>query len=384
MKTQIAAIDFGTSKVVTVVAQSGGFSRLDIIGSGTVPYAGFSDGDWNEPERLIETVRDSISAAELEAKMKIREVYVGVPGEYVHVATGEAEIEIGGEITENEINAVQDLVADKLRIGEKGGYVLHRSPAWFSIDDGKKTMEPMGSAGSRLRARVSFMVADPVFIDDAAELMGALGITVQGFLSSALGGALQLLTLEDRDRVAMLIDIGYLSAEISVVEGDAIVYHAMLAGGGGHMTAALSEGLKILMHEAEQVKRAYLFNPDEFDQDDYYEAFDDDGARLAFPRNAVARYIESSMDELCELIDKTLKNDAAQYFGPRSQIYLTGGGISLMRGGREYLAAKIGRPVKAPPIKSAKLNSPVYASALGLVSLIFDSIEQQAGAEPGL
>ena len=47
-----------------------------------------------------------------------------------------------------------------------------------------------------------------------------------------------------------------------------------------------------------------------------------------------------------------------------------------MRGGREYLAAQMGKPVKVPVAKSAKLNSPVYASALGLVSLIFDSIEQ--------
>ena len=53
-----------------------------------------------------------------------------------------------------------------------------------------------------------------------------------------------------------------------------------------------------------------------------------------------------------------------------------------MRGGREYLADKLGRPVKVPVAKTAKLGSPVYASALGLVSLIFDSIEKQEGEEP--
>ena len=56
----------------------------------------------------------------------------------------------------------------------------------------------------------------------------------------------------------------------------------------------------------------------------------------------------------------------------------------MMRGGREYLASKLGRSVKVSMVKTAKLNSPLYASALGLVSLIFDSIEQQEGAEPGL
>ena len=87
MKTQIAAIEFGTSKIVTVIAQSGGMDRLDIIGSGTVPYDGYSDGDWNTPGQMIQRVRDSIAAAELEANSKIKEIYVGVPGEYIHVRT---------------------------------------------------------------------------------------------------------------------------------------------------------------------------------------------------------------------------------------------------------------------------------------------------------
>ena len=41
MKTQIAAIEFGTSKIVTMIARNSGMDRLDIVGSGTVPYDGY-------------------------------------------------------------------------------------------------------------------------------------------------------------------------------------------------------------------------------------------------------------------------------------------------------------------------------------------------------
>ena len=34
--------------------------------------------------------------------------------------------------------------------------------------------------------------------------------------------------------------------------------------------------------------------------------------------------------------------------------------------------------MKVPEIKTAKLNSPVYSSVMGLVDLIFDSIEQRS------
>ena len=88
MKTQAAAIEFGTSKIVTVFAESGGFSRCEIIGAGSVYYDGYKNGVWNRPDLLAEAVRNSISAAELEAKTRIHSVYVGVPCEYIQIRGG--------------------------------------------------------------------------------------------------------------------------------------------------------------------------------------------------------------------------------------------------------------------------------------------------------
>lgn len=378
-KTQIAAIEFGTSKIVTIIAQSGGIDRLEFLGTGTVPYDGFQDGDWNTPGQMIQRVRDSIAAAELEANEKIKEIYVGVPGEYIHVCSTEAEVDLTEDgVTEDAMNLVQDAAAEELKIAEKGGLVLHRSPAWFQVDDGKKTMEPNGHGG-KLRACTSFIVADPQFIEDVKEILGALNITILGFLSPTLGESLLLLSIDDRDRVSVLIDCGYLNTEISVIRGEAIIYHAILQMGGGHITADLATQLRIPMRAAEQIKRNYVFNPDEFDQDAFAEVYDARGRRLTFPREVVSQCVERSMDELCNMIDMTLKNDVDEMLGARSQIYLTGGGIGMMRSARDYLAEKIGRPVKAAAPKTAKMNSPVYSSALGLMDLTFDSIERTDG-----
>ena len=71
MKRQIAAIEFGTSKIVTIIAENSGVDRLDIVGSGTVPYDGYSEGDWNTPQQMVQRVRDSIAAAEMEAGVKV-------------------------------------------------------------------------------------------------------------------------------------------------------------------------------------------------------------------------------------------------------------------------------------------------------------------------
>jgi hypothetical protein len=63
--------------------------------------------------------------------------------------------------------------------------------------------------------------------------------------------------------------------------------------------------------------------------------------------------------------------------GSWSSIYLTGGGLSLNRGGRDYIAGKLDRPVRETPKRTMKLNSPAYASALGLMDLVIDTVEHQ-------
>ena len=54
--------------------------------------------------------------------------------------------------------------------------------------------------------------------------------------------------------------------------------------------------------------------------------------------------------------------------------YLTGGGLAINRGGRDFLSAKLDRPVRELPRKTGKLSSPVYTSVLGLLDLIIDTL----------
>lgn len=387
MKNVAAAIDFGTSKIVTLLAESGGFNRCDIIGSGTVPYSGYIKGHWNDDaDKLHEAVRNSINAAEIQGKAHIREIYVGVPCEYISIVSTEATVPVEAQdrrVQDTDIAAVEDAAADLLKLSSMDAMVIHRSPAWFKVDDGKKTMSPVGVKGSTLSAKVAFVLADPAFIMDVSSMFMEMGIAVMGFLAPTMGESLLLLSLDDRDRVSVLIDCGYLNTEFSVVEGDAIVYHMVLPVGGADITVDLCTALQIPMSAAEQIKREYIFIPDEFDPAEDAQVVDDEGRTLTFPRQFVQEAIERSADELIEQIEWTM-DKCKGLLTERSQVFITGGGLAMMRGGREYLAGKLHRPVKVSMVRSAKLDSPVYASALGLVDLVFDSIEQRTAQEESL
>lgn len=386
MKTTAAMIDFGTNKIVTVLAESGAFSRCEIRGTGTVPYAGYQRGEWIEKIELAGQVKQSISAAELEAKESIKEIFVSVPADFCTIRLSDAEVPIAsedGRISEDDMDAVHDAAADLLSFETQTGTIAHRSPAWFSVDGGKKTMTPIQSTrkGRNIRALTSFVIADQAFVTQMREMFASMQIEIRGFVAPALGEAILYIPTEERDRTAALIDVGYLNTEISVVEGDAIVFHKVLPVGGGFITADLVEYLGIDMASAEKIKREFSFDVDELSEEPDYSVIQD-GSRLHFSLSHVATAMERTINEFLQGVEKAL-DEAGTALGSTSKIYLTGGGLA-MRGAADWLSDQLDRPVKEVQAGSSKLNGPWFASVLGELDQVFDTLEPRTAQEDSL
>jgi len=383
MKSTIAAIDFGSNKIVTLVAETSGTQRCDIVGAGIAMYDGFLSGEWNNPVLLNEAIQKSITEAENQAKRKIREINVGVPGEFTRVYAVEATVTIQGadpRVTARHVEKIFSS-ADK-QLSPVRGVVVHRSPAWFMVDGGKKTLEPVGLKGTELKALVSFVVADTFFLDDVMARLRDLNITVSGFFSSCTGEAMLYLLEEDRDRTAVLIDIGYICTDVMAVEGDAVIFQKTLPIGGGHIAADIAEGLSISLQAAEQIKRDYVYGISTIAQT--YSVSSGDGVKTeTFTQEHVAAVLEPRVDEIAELIRDCIEESGVK-LGNWSSVYLTGGGLCLNRGGRDYLAGKLDKPVRETIKRTIKLSSPIYASAMGLMDLIIDTIESRNVSASGM
>ena len=177
MKTTVAAIDFGTSKIVTLVAENSGSQRCDIVGAGIANYDGYLEEGWNNPAALDEAIRTSISEAEEQSHRKLRELNVGVPGAFTKVYATEARIDLKGtdpRVTPADVKAVFKKAAESL--GTHPGIVVHSSPAWFMVDDSKKTLEPVGMKGRELCALISFVVANQFFVDEISNRLTEMGL----------------------------------------------------------------------------------------------------------------------------------------------------------------------------------------------------------------
>ena len=141
--------------------------------------------------------------------------------------------------------------------------------------------------------------------------------------------------------------------------------------GGGNIAADMAYGLEIPLQSAEQIKRAYTFGISAGQSS--FDATDKNGSPVTLSREKVEQVLEPRAEEICEAVRDAVKESGVK-LSNWSPVYLTGGGMAINRGGREYLAAKLGRTVRELPRKAVKLSSPAYSSALGLLDLVIDTI----------
>jgi len=87
--------------------------------------------------------------------------------------------------------------------------------------------------------------------------------------------------------------------------------------------------------------------------------------------------IEARVDEIIDLCQDAIDKSGIR-LGNWSNIYLTGGGLMLMKGARVYVASKMKYNVREGTAKMLKMKQPqIYASGSGLVELVYNTLEQQ-------
>ena len=375
MKKATAVLDFGTSKVLVLLAEESAYQKVTITSAGMAQYDGFMNGEWNAPSEVSDAIASAVEAAENKVGTHIKEVYVGVPGEFVRVYVIESSVALQGadpKVTSADVEKLQRQATEML--DRPTGVIIHRSPAWFKVDGGQKTLEPVDQKGSTLEGMIGFVLADQFFINDVTERLKELGIEVRGFFSTSVGEAMQMIPFEERDHTAILVDVGYLSTEVMAVEGDALIWQKVLPVGGAHITLDLTYGLEKPFDMCEKIKRAYTFNAPKNTQ---IEVQGENGQMESFSGEQVSMIIDARVDEMLEMIDDAIKKSGIR-LGNWSNVYFTGGGLMPMAGARVYAAGKLSRNVCEAAAKTVKLKpAQIYASGSGLLELVYNTIEQE-------
>ena len=303
-KKNIAVMDFGSNHITVLIGDNGINGTFDVRGYANIEYAGFMNGEILEPQNLSEALCTAIKTAQNNARAKITHLYVGVPGEFSINEVKSVSKDYGKpkKIGSREVDELF-LMADDF--GSSPTHtVVNRSPVCFELDNKDRVIDPKGLTTTMLGATLSFVLAERSFVGAVLQAVEIMRLPFVEFLSEPLAESMYLISPEERDCSAVLIDCGYLSTTVSVVVGDGLVCMRSFSLGGGHIVADICELLRVPFAVAQEIKnRAILAGrPSELEQ----ITVDVDGKKYTVDSLAVYEIVERKVLQIAKTIVQNL------------------------------------------------------------------------------
>ena len=375
MTQEIAVMDIGSSKITVMVGDRGVNNTICIHGMGECSYAGFSGGEWYQPEALGKAVSKAISAAQADSGRIIKHLYIGVPGEFTVTKCKEVNIALSRKrkVTEEDLDELHE--RGNTFDGDLDYTLINSQPVFYMLDDDRKIIQPVGLPTARLRGIVSYILAENTFIETFDRIIEKTEIESYDYVSSLLAETLYLFNDATRDNFVVMVDVGYLVTYIVVARGDGILRQVSIPLGGGHITQDLKEYLGIKFSTAEKLKRKVNLAL-EADENETYSVSVNDRV-TAFSAKQVNEVVTAKLSTLAKAIRKSLIG--CDY--PDNIPYnLTGGGISYISGARAYLSNKLERDIEAASPSLPQYAHPHLSSLFGLMDMI---LSQEQPAQKG-
>ncbi len=365
----VAVLDFGSSKITVLVGMRSVNHNYTILSSGQADYAGFMDGEFLEPNTLKYAIESSVKKAEEGLRDKIKSLFVGVPSEFCKLSETDLEINFGKRtlITRKHID---ELFTKCQGIKDPSSVIISMSPMYYVLDDGNKTNSCVGSYSTSVRAHVSLVFVENKFVHMINSIMHDIGNIECEFVCSTLAEGVYLLDQDERNTSTILIDCGYISTSVSHMVGEGLADLQSFSQGGGFITADLAEALELTFADAEQLKRKLILSI-QATGIDYYEIYGDDQV-FKIPAKDANNIVLGRVDAMVEYINDCIANfdNPVEDDAP---VYLTGGGLSYLKGIKNYLTKALNRPVTIVKPRALQYRNPELSSVISLLDFALSS-----------
>jgi cell division protein FtsA len=367
----IVGLEIGTSKVCAVVGEVNGEGALNIIGVGQARSRGVRKGEIIDTPQAEEDVRNAIVEAEQMADVEIRSVNLAVSGGHIRGFTNRGMhpvVSADREICEDDLH---DVVKNAKAINLPSDHsVVHAIRQNFSVDGQEGIKDPTGMLGSRLEVDVHVVHGNLNRLQNPVRVVKGLQLDVDAVMFSGLASSLSLLSSEQKELGALVIDLGGGTTEYSVYEDGVIKHAGVIAVGGDHVSNDLAYGLKVPLGRAEQLKldNGSAF-PDEPDTELSLPGGVGMPTRVVNSRHLL-RIMSMRLRETLELVahDVEQRGFADRI---RTGVFLCGGGARIPRIAELAtqvfeIPAYLGHANCVSGLRSA-LDQPEFATAIGLV-----------------
>ncbi|MDR9417837.1 cell division protein FtsA [Gracilimonas sp.] len=370
----MVGLDIGTTKICAIVASIDEQERIHILGVGKAHSDGLNRGVVVNIDKTVNAIKDAIAQAELASGIQVNSVNVGIAGDHIRSMRSKGVITINNK--DNEITAkdVERLLEDCQRIMlPTDQQILHVIPQEFVVDGQDGISDPVGMSGMRMEAEVHIITGLVSAAKNMYRCVEKAGYQVADLILEPLASSYSVLDDEEKEAGVVLVDIGGGTTDLAIFQDNTIRHTAVVAIAGQKVTDDIRLGLSVLDDQAETLKRKH---------GECYADLIEDDETITVPgiagrppkeitKSILAKIVQARMEEILEIVGIEIKRSG--YAESMSAgVVITGGG-SLIKNicplANEILGldAKVGIPLGITGGLKEEVNSPIYATGVGLV-----------------
>ena len=372
-KDLLVGLDIGTSKVAAVVAELRPDGSYEVIGMGQSESKGLKKGVVVNIEATVQSIQRALEEAELMADCKIAEVFTGIAGSHIRSFNSSGMVAIKDkEVTQTDVaRVIETAKAVNIPTDQQ---ILHVLRQEFIIDGQEDVREPVGMSGVRLEVKVHIVTGAVSAAQNIVKCVRRCGLEVQDLILQPLASSVSVLSQDEKELGAVLVDIGGGTTDIAIFTAGAIRHTAVIPIAGDQITNDIAMALRTPTKDAEDIKQRFgcalrqLADPQQMVE---VPGIGERGARQ-LSRQMLAEVIEPRIEELYSLVQSELRRSGYEDL-LSSGIVITGGSSSMqgmVELGEEifHMPVRIGQPQYQGGL-SEVVRNPRHATAVGLLLL---------------
>lgn len=393
----VASLDIGTSKIACMIARlkpcspndalRGRSHAVELIGYSQIQSRGVKSGAVVDLAECEQAVRHAVSLAERMAKVRVESVLLSVSAGRLQGQLVEASADIkGGAVTPADVVRVTS--TGMRHATPPGRTVLHALPVGYALDGVKGIRDPKGMVAAQFGVDMNVVTADATVAKNLMLVVERCHLNIEAMAASPYIAGLSVLTDDETDLGAALVEMGAGTTTIATFAGGRFVHAGGFAVGGQHITMDLARGLGLSIADAERIKTLYgtvlTGGSDARDLMSVPAAGDDERDPPQVVSSAmIANIVRQRAEEIFEMVRDRL---AASPFAaePRGRVVLSGGASQLT--GLVDLASRIlGRPVRiGRPLGFGRLPNEAKSASFAVPSglLVYPQFAHLEHIEP--
>lgn len=371
----LLGLDIGTSSIRAVIASVNRDGQLMIEAIAERPGEGVKAGSIVNIEQTLKAINSVISDAELQSGTEVSSAILGIGGDHIEGISSNGAVGITSkdqEIKSDDIRKSIEIA--RARDIPQDAEILHTLVQDFQVDSRSGIKDPIDMLGHRLETRVLLVLGSSSICQNQRKCVQKAGLQVQRMVLQPLADSEVVLTNEEKEMGAIVINIGAGTTNMICYLQGSPVYVGGIGFGGDNVTGDIAYMLQLPRVAAESIKitdgscHTPSVNPDEM----IITPAVGGKPSFRFPKRELAKVIEPRMAEIFSLLQVELeKHDISGSFG--AGIVLVGGG-SLLSGATELAAeifrlpARLGFPQAINGLDRQYID-PKYSTVLGLVKI---------------